>query len=315
MSASNAKAAASGPKSALPASSGSALSRWIMAARPATLTAAAVPVAVGTAVAFAHGGAQLWPALAALWGAAWIQIGTNFANDVFDHDKGADGADRLGPTRAVAAGLISPRAMRLAMVFAFGMALLCGLYLTAVAGWPVVAIGVLSIASGVAYTGGPYPLGYNGLGDLFVFVFFGFVGTVGTTYVQTLNTPADAFWAAVPVGALATAILVVNNVRDREGDARARKRTLVVRLGRRAAVAEYAGLILAAYAVPLVMALRGGAYILLLPLVTAPLALALVLQVARREGRSLNATLKATAMLLLAHGLTWSLGLVLSTGS
>ena len=162
---------------------------WILAARPATLTAAAAPVAVGTAVAYAVGGFALGPALAALLGAFWIQIGTNFANDVFDAEKGADGPDRIGPTRAVSAGLISARAMKLAMIAAFALATAFGGYLLAVAGWPVAAIGVASILAGIAYTGGPYPLGYHGLGDLFVLVFFGFVAVCGTAFVQLGHVP------------------------------------------------------------------------------------------------------------------------------
>jgi 1,4-dihydroxy-2-naphthoate octaprenyltransferase len=284
--------------------------RWILAARPATLTAAVVPVAVGTACAHAVGALRWGPALAALFGAIWIQIGTNFANDVFDAEKGADREDRLGPTRAVATGLVGATEMRVAMGVAFGLATAAGLYLTWVAGWPVVAIGVASVLSGIAYTGGPYPLGYHGLGDLFVMIFFGFVAVCGTAYVQVGAVPALAWWAAVPVGALATAILVVNNLRDRETDARAGKRTLAVRLGRRGAIAEYGLLIAAAYAVPLGVFATGLASAwALLPLATLPFGLLLVRRVARLIGRPLNRTLAATAQLLLVHGLLWAAGL------
>ena len=196
------------------------MSIWIGAARLRTLPAAIVPVVVGTAVAHASGGLSWGPAIAALLGSLAIQIGTNFANDVFDAEKGADGPDRLGPTRAVAAGLISASAMRRAMIAAFGVAALFGLYLVSVAGWPVVAIGIASILSGIAYTGGPWPLGYHGLGDVFVMLFFGFVAVCGTAFVQLAHVPCLAVWASIPVGSLATAILVVNNLRDRHQDVR-----------------------------------------------------------------------------------------------
>src|SRR5512135_458027 len=168
---------------------------WIAAARLRTLPAAIVPVIVGTAVARACGGIAWGPAFAALAGAIAIQIGTNFANDVFDAEKGADGADRIGPLRAVSAGLISAAAMKRAMIGAFGIASAFGLYLVATAGWPIVAIGVASIISGIAYTGGPWPLGYHGLGDVFVMVFFGFVAVCGTAFVQLHAVPALAVWA------------------------------------------------------------------------------------------------------------------------
>ncbi|MGN6104431.1 MAG: 1,4-dihydroxy-2-naphthoate octaprenyltransferase, partial [Kofleriaceae bacterium] len=179
---------------------------WLAAARPRTLPAAAVPVAVGTACVAAVGTVAWGPALAALAGALAIQIATNFANDVFDAERGADGPDRIGPVRAVSAGLISAGAMKRAMIGAFALASAFGLYLLQVAGWPVAAIGVASILSGIAYTGGPWPLGYHGLGDVFVMIFFGFVAVCGTAYVQLLHVPALAVWAAIPVGALATAI-------------------------------------------------------------------------------------------------------------
>lgn len=284
---------------------------WVLAARPATLTAALVPVAVGTACAHAIGGMRIGPALAALFGAVWIQIGTNFANDVFDAEKGADTEERLGPTRAVAAGLIAPSSMRRAMGLAFGLAALSGVYLAWEGGWPVVAIGVASILSGVAYTGGPYPLGYHGLGDLFVMIFFGFVAVCGTCFVQAGEVPLLAWLASVPVGALATAILVVNNLRDRETDARAGKRTLAVRLGRRAAIAEYALLLALAYAASLACARFVGA-LALLPLLTAPIAFVLAVRVAKRSGRALNPVLASTARLLLVFGLLLAAGIALA---
>lgn len=287
------------------------MKRWLLAARPATLSAALVPVAVGTACAQAVGELRAGPALAALLGAMWIQIGTNFANDVFDAEKGADTEARLGPTRAVASGLISASSMRRAMILAFGLATLCGVYLAWVAGWPVIAIGVASVLSGVAYTGGPYPLGYHGLGDLFVLVFFGFVAVCGTVYVQASYVPPLAWAASVPVGALATAILVVNNVRDRETDVHAGKRTLAVRFGKRAGVIEYALLLAASYATPILLWQRGASLGVLAPMLTLPWAIVLTRQLATREGSALNATLASTAKLLLAFGLLFAVGLAL----
>lgn len=284
---------------------------WIAAARLRTLPAAVVPVAVGTAVAHASGGVA-WPAaLAALGGSLAIQIGTNFANDVFDAEKGADTPDRIGPLRAVSAGLISARAMKRAMIAAFAVASLFGLYLVSLGGWPIALIGLASIASGIAYTGGPYPLGYHGLGDVFVLAFFGFVAVCGTAYVQLGSVPCLAWLAAVPVGALATAILVVNNVRDRATDTRAGKRTLAVRFGRPAALVEYTLLLGVAYGVPLALAVTGRPWTAL-PLVTLPLAwrrLRALLHAV--DGPSHNACLAATAQLLMAHGILFATGLAL----
>jgi 1,4-dihydroxy-2-naphthoate octaprenyltransferase len=286
---------------------------WILASRPATLTAAFTPVAVGTACAFSEGKLSWGPALAALFGAFCIQIGTNLANDLFDFEKGADTTARLGPVRAVQAGLLTPAEVRSGMVMVFALATLAGLYLTRVAGWPVVAIGVASILSGVAYTGGPYPLGYHGLGDLFVLVFFGFVAVCGTTFVQTGNVSALSLWAAVPVGALATAVLVVNNVRDREQDAAAGKRTLAVKLGPTGGRVEYALLLLISYAVPVMLVLSEGRPLwVLLPLLTLPWGMVLVRRIFRDRGRELNGLLKRTAQLLLVFGCLLAVGIALA---
>jgi len=288
------------------------LRTWIAAARLRTLPAAVVPVAVGTACAAASGGVALGPALAALGGALAIQIGTNFANDVFDAERGADGPDRIGPLRAVAAGLITAGAMKRAMIAAFGVATLLGVYLVAVAGWPVVAIGVASVLSGIAYTGGPWPLGYHGLGDLFVLVFFGFVAVCGTAFVQLGRVPDLAIAASVPVGALATAILVVNNLRDRVTDERVGKRTLAVRLGRRGALIEYAALVAVAYAVPAALA-AGGRLAVALPLLSAPIGAARVRAlIAAGDGPAFNHCLAATAQLLLLFGGLFAAGLAAS---
>lgn len=296
----------------LPDSSPSALASWILAARPKTLSAASVPVVVGSACALALGAFNPGPALAALAGALLLQIGANFANDVYDYEKGADTAERLGPTRAVQAGLITPASMKRGMYLVFGLALLVGVYLTLVAGPIILLIGVVSILSAIAYTGGPYPLGYNGLGDLFVFVFFGLVAVCGTAYVQLGFVPALAVWCSLPVGSLATAILVVNNLRDREQDAAVGKRTLAVRFGARLAIVEYGLLLALAYAVPLFLATSTvhGRFVLL-PLLTLPLARGLMRAVATERGRALNARLAGTAKLLLIFGVLFALGIAL----
>lgn len=284
------------------------ITRWIAAARPQTLPAAVVPVAVGTACAAAIDRIAWGPALAVLGAAIAIQIGTNFANDVFDAERGADGPDRIGPVRAVSAGLISAAAMKRAMIGAFSIATAFGLYIAGIAGWPIVAIGIASIAAGLAYTGGPYPLGYHGLGDVFVFAFFGLVAVCGTTYVQVGWVPPLAMWSAIPVGAISTAILVVNNLRDRPTDARVGKRTLAVRLGRTGALTEYAALLTLAYAVPIGLSFAN--IWRLLPLATLPFAVTTFRRfVQATTGVEFNACLIATARLLIAFGLLLAAGL------
>lgn len=288
------------------------LRAWVMASRPATLTAAVTPVAVGSACALHVGAFRPGPAVAALLGAVLLQIGSNFANDVFDYEKGADTAERLGPTRAVQAGLVTPRAMRKGMALVFALALAIGVYLTSVAGWPIVVLGIAAMLSAVAYTGGPYPLGYHGLGDLFVLAFFGFAAVCGTVFVQALAVPSIAWLAAVPVGALATNILVVNNLRDRETDVLAGKRTLAVRWGRRGALVEYALLAFVAYLVPASMVGFGLAGLpVLLPWLTAPLAVRLLRRVSADEGRPLNVSLVRTAQLVFLFGMLLALGISL----
>jgi 1,4-dihydroxy-2-naphthoate octaprenyltransferase len=246
-------------------------------------------------------------------GALAIQVGTNFANDLFDYEKGADDEGRLGPPRAVQLGLISPAEMRRGMIGAFGAAVLAGLYLTSVAGPVVVVIGIASIIAAVAYTAGPFPLGYNGLGDLFVLIFFGFVAVCGTAYVQAGHVPVLAWWSSVAVGALATAILVVNNLRDLETDARTGKRTLAVRWGRSFAVAEYRFLLTVAYFMPFGMLASGlTGYGVLLPLLTTPLAVLLIREVATTAGPAMNPLLFRTARLELVFALLLAAGLILS---
>ncbi len=231
---------------------------WLEATRPRTLPAAVAPVLVGTALAWREGAMRPSAATACLGFALLVQIGTNFANDYYDAKKGADTAERVGPRRAVASGLVTPGAMRAAMIAVFAAAFLCGLTLLAHGGWPLLVVGVLSIACGVAYTGGPYPLAYHGLGDVFVFVFFGLVAVVATTYVQTGELTLAAFAAGAGVGALATNILVANNYRDVETDAKAGKRTLLVKWGRGYGRAQFAAAHAAAVGAPLMLVMIGS---------------------------------------------------------
>ncbi|MGB5312691.1 MAG: 1,4-dihydroxy-2-naphthoate polyprenyltransferase, partial [Polyangiales bacterium] len=277
-----------------------------------TLTAAFAPVAVGTSCAW-HVDAFRWDAaLAALIGAFLIQIATNFANDMYDFQKGADTEERLGPLRVAQAGLLTVRHLRRGIGAAFALALGVGVYLTWVAGPAVVAIGLSSMAAGLAYTGGPFPLAYNGLGDVFVMAFFGFVAVCGTAFVQALYVPEVAWFASVPIGALATAILAVNNVRDFEGDAIARKRTVVVRVGRQAGVLEYAFLLVVAYLTPVTMLLCGVTSLwVCLPLLTIPWGARLTRSVARDQGTVLNQTLAGTAKLLSVFGILFAIGIAL----
>jgi 1,4-dihydroxy-2-naphthoate octaprenyltransferase len=216
-----------------------ALSIWIGASRPRTLPAAVAPVLAASALAWRDGDFEPLAALACLAFALLIQIGTNFANDYYDFVKGADTAERVGPRRAVASGLVPPATMKRAMGGMFALAFAAGLTLLGYGGWPLLLIGVASIVCGIAYTGGPYPLGYNGLGDVFVFIFFGLVAVGATYFVQAGVITADAWLIGAGIGALAANILVVNNYRDVETDARAGKRTLVVRFGRRFARAQF----------------------------------------------------------------------------
>ena len=285
---------------------------WVLAARPATLTAAFAPVAVGTACAWRVGALRWEAALAALLGAFLIQIATNFANDMFDFQKGADTEERLGPTRAAQAGLLTLAQLRRGIITAFALALGTGIYLTWIAGPAVVVIGLASMAAGLAYTGGPFPLAYNGLGDVFVMAFFGFVAVCGTAFVQALFVPQIAWAASVPMGALATGILVVNNVRDFEGDARAGKTTLVVRFGREGGVREYALLLVVAYVTPVVMfALGWTSAWVCLPLLTILWGVRLFRSVLHDRGVALNETLAETAKLLSLFGILFAIGIAL----
>jgi len=286
---------------------------WMHAIRPKTLPAAAAPVIVGTALAFRVGAFQFGPAIAVLCAALLLQIGANLANDVFDYRKGADTKDRLGPVRVTQAGLLMPDQVLKGMWVSFGIAALCGIYLTFVAGWIIVLIGVLSIAAAAAYTGGPYPLGYYGLGDLFVFLFFGLVAVCGTYYVQVGGINSSVFWASVPMGLLITAILVVNNLRDMDTDEGAGKKTMAVRLGVTGTRLEFSFCIIGAYVVPLCMWIVGmeSAWIFLV-LLSSPLAFSLLRKVWHERGRDLNPALGRTGQLTLLYSLLFSTGVILS---
>lgn len=290
----------------------SPLKAWLLAARPKTLPAGLVPVFVGTALAADMDALAIGPALAALAAALLVQVGTNLANDYYDFKKGADNEDRLGPARATQRGWITPGQVLAGTAVVLVLAAICGIYLTWVAGWPALAIGLVSIACAVAYTGGPYPLAYHGLGDLFVLIFFGFVATAGTTYVQALAAGPAVFLAAAPVGLIATAILVVNNLRDRVTDAAANKRTLAVRFGAKAARIEYTALLVLSYLAPIAAVATGlGGWGWLLPLLTLPLAVANTRAIWTTDGAPLNPYLGATAKLEMLFGILLSVGILL----
>lgn len=282
------------------------LRAWWMAARPATLFVAVVPVVVGTALAWRDAGTVDWQVAAvALAAAVFIQIGTNLFNDVGDYERGADGTDRLGPPRPTSLGWLSPADVRRAAATSFGLAMVLGAWLVAVGGWPIFAIGIASVAAGIAYTGGPKPIAYSATGELFVFLFFGLVATGGSYYLQagTLSWPAVA--AGAMLGAHAAAVLVVNNYRDLESDRRAGKITLAVRIGRPASRVEFAALVAAPFAMlPLFGRAVGLGWPVFLPLAIAPFAAWLIRELARTPiGIGLNGVLKRTAVLELLFGL------------
>ncbi|CAA9551403.1 MAG: 1,4-dihydroxy-2-naphthoate polyprenyltransferase [uncultured Thermomicrobiales bacterium] len=285
---------------------------WLLAIRPKTLPAAIAPVVVGTALAARDDGFAFAAALAAIAVALLLQIAANLANDVFDFKRGADTADRVGPVRVAQAGLIPPARLLTATWAALAAATVPGLYLVWRGGWPLLVIGALALVAAVAYTGGPVPLGYLGLGDVAVFVFFGLVAVAGTYATQTRDFSALALAAAVPIGALATAILAVNNLRDVAGDRRAGKRTLAVRLGPDGARAEYVALLAAAYLSPPLLWLAGplSAWALL-PWLTLPLAAVLARKVLTETGAALNARLAGTARLEILFALLFAAGILL----
>jgi 1,4-dihydroxy-2-naphthoate octaprenyltransferase len=287
---------------------------WLMAARPRTLPAAIAPVLVGTALAgFGHVFHPL-RFLAALLGAVFIQVGTNLSNDYSDARRGADAEDRLGPVRVTAGGLVPPKQVLIATYVSFGLAVLAGVYLVVVAGWLLLVIGAASILAGVLYTGGPRPYGYEGLGELFVFLFFGVVAVAGSFFVQVKHLHWEAFALSIPVGLLAAAILVVNNIRDIDSDRRASKRTLAVRMGRARTRRLFAGVVYLAFLLAPVTWIFGPVKPwVMLTWLALPLAAALVRIVrTRTDGPSLNGALARSGMLQLAFCVLLSAGLLLS---
>ena len=284
---------------------------WIEAARLRTLPAAVIPVVLATALAAAHQTAHAGRAAICLLFALLVQVGTNFANDYYDFIQGADTPRRVGPRRAVAAGLVAPAVMRRAMGLVFGAAFLIGLLLVRVGGWWLLPVGIVSILCGIAYTGGPWPLGYNGLGDLFVFIFFGLVAVGTTFYVQAGWIGPDVTSCAAAVGLLAANILVANNYRDAETDAAAGKRTLVVRFGRRFAVWQFGLSAAVALLCPPALLLLGYRWPVLLPLLLAPWAAGLTRRLAgSRDPAEQIALLGATARFLAVFGALLSVGVV-----
>jgi 1,4-dihydroxy-2-naphthoate octaprenyltransferase len=287
---------------------------WLVAARPRTLPAAIAPVLVGTALAASEDVFRPLAFVAALFGSVFIQIGTNLSNDYSDARRGADTQDRLGPVRVTASGLVAPRQVLVATWLAFAVAVAFGAYLIALVGWELLAIGGASILAGVLYTGGPRPYGYEGLGELFVFGFFGVVAVVGSYYVQTEDLKALAFELSVPIGLLSASILMVNNIRDIDTDRRVGKRTLAARLGRERARRLFVITLLIAYLAVAVLVITGEAEAwLLLSWISAPLALPLMRTVtSRTDGPALNAALGGTGRLLALFSLLLSAGLLLS---
>ena len=285
----------------------------MLAIRPRTLPAAAAGVVMGSALAWRDGFFQLDAALACLITALLLQIGSNLANDVFDFERGTDTAERLGPVRVTQAGLLTPSQVKVGMAIVFGVAGLFGLYLAWLGGWPILLIGLAAILSAIAYTGGPFPLGYYGLGDLFVFIFFGLASVAGTYYVQTGFVSSAAWWMTIPAGLIITAILVVNNLRDLENDRKAGKHTLAVILGERATKTQYLICIIVAYLVlPLAASLGVIPWSSLLAWVSLPLALRATRLVFTQRGRPLNAALAGTGQLALLFSILFWVGLLLN---
>ena len=286
---------------------------WLLASRPKTLPAAVSPVIIGSAVAFAEHSFRFGPALAAFLGALLLQIGANLANDVFDYEKGADQHDRLGPMRVTQAGLLSPKDVKTGMWVTFALAAICGIYMTLVSGWFILLIGLLAILAAIAYTGGPFPYGYKGLGEIFVFIFFGFAAVCGTYYAQTNTISQLAVLSSIPVGLLIVAILVVNNVRDYESDKAANKRTLAVRFGLEWARQEFVSIVILAFVTVVLLSISDiSTPWLLLTWLSLPLVFSTSSSVLNQRGNILNKTLASTGQLTLVFSLLYAVGLILS---
>ncbi len=287
------------------------LQAWMLAIRPKTLPAGAMPVVLGSVLAAVDGGFLPLPALVALICALGIQVATNFINEIYDFRKGADTPERLGPTRTVAAGIISEKSMIRVSAFLVGTVFLLGLYLVFTSGWPIFLIGVLSLLFAWAYTGGPCPIAYSGLGDIFVFVFFGLVAVGGTYYVQAHSLSATVLLAAVTPGAFSVNILLVNNIRDIATDRTVGKMTLPARIGARWARRLYVVLMFLAFLVPALLYMKGYSPWGMLSLLSAPLAISMIRQLYASEGRELNNVLAGTGKLMTLHGLLFSVGLLI----
>lgn len=289
------------------------LRAWLLGIRPKTLPAATAPVLLGTAIASRLGGLHWGAALAALVGALLLQITSNLANDVFDYEKGKDTAERLGPTRVVQAGLLTPAQVRRGLVAVLLGCLLVGSYLVGKTGWPLVVVGLAAMLAALAYTAGPYPLGYHGLGDVFVFLFFGPVAVAGTTFAQCEWLAPDALIASIAMGTLTGNILVVNNLRDRTEDAKTGKRTLAVRFGKHFAMRHALTNLVLAYLVPLYFCWQSRRpWPLLLPLLAVPWAVRWYRALGNTEGRAMNPLLAEAGKLLLVFSVLFSTGLLLS---
>ncbi|MBT6870692.1 MAG: 1,4-dihydroxy-2-naphthoate polyprenyltransferase [Candidatus Marinimicrobia bacterium] len=287
------------------------MNKWILASRLKTLPAATSPVIVGVSLAIHDGDFHLFTALMTLLAAVLIQIGANFANDVYDFLKGSDREDRLGPTRATQSGLISPEDMKKGMWLVFSLAILVGFYLAWIGGWPIVWIGLASIASAIAYTGGPYPLGYHGWGDLFVFLFFGIIAVSGTYFLQTGVVSNESILFGIPLGALSTAILIVNNLRDADTDVKSGKRTLAVRFGKSFVKIEYIIMMVIAFAIPIYILQFWNEFSLYIILFLLPISIRLTQSLYFETGESLNFVLIDTAKFLFHFSILLSIGLIL----
>ena len=286
---------------------------WILAIRPRTLPAAAAGVIMGSALAWRDGFFRLDASLACLLAALLLQVGSNLANDVFDYERGTDTPERLGPMRVTQAGLLTASQVKVGMAVVFALAALIGLYLAWLGGWPIIILGIAAILSAIAYTGGPFPLGYYGLGDLFVFLFFGLAAVAGTYYVQAGFVSAAAWWMSIPPGLIITAILVVNNLRDLENDRKAGKHTLAVILGERGTKWQYLFCMIAAYLVlPLAASIGVVPWLSLLTWASLPLAIRATRVVFTHRGRPLNAALAGTGQTALFFSILFWVGLLLN---
>lgn len=286
---------------------------WILAIRLRTLPAAMAPIFVGVSAAVLDDSFQFFPALAALLGAICLQIISNLANDVYDYEKGTDSYERLGPTRVTQSGLLSPTQVKRGIIFFISISLIIGIYLIIQTGWLILIIGVLAIMSAIAYTAGPFPLGYHGLGDLFVFIFFGIAATMGTYYVQTQDFTLGVFLASLPIGFLTVNILVINNLRDIQSDRKTGKGTLAVRIGEKWTRIEFIILLVLSYTmVLLLVAFNLFPTLILITWVTIPLAIRITNRVYSQTGRALNIALAESGMLDFLFGLLFLGGVLIS---